>query len=497
MPAQGGAERQLTSFGKYAVWSADGSEIFFYSVLGDRIYAVSPNGGEAARELLHDFLSGGGWTWIGPHPDGRISAMGLHPRTGFGFYTVSRDGKRVLSSSLAKDLPLKWTMQQTRLLRFQWNAKGTALYLEAILNEVQNVWRVRVNPTTLEWVSAERLTTGSGPDAAAALSHDGKRMAFSTQRRSTRLWAFPFDSRLGRITGKGSAVTPEDAGAESPSLSPDGRFVGYSSRRPGRTRVDLLMTDIDANTTEVLGVYGSPVAWSRDSKTLAYALERPDRPPPGEWALAVRQLGGPERIIGPWSTKSVLLPQGWTCDGGAILGSYLSPLYLGTAKLALWPVAPTPADRVGRVLVEDPHRALFQGTFSPDCRWLSFVGQRLDDPSRVEIDVAPGSGAPPAEWMRIAPDHRWADKPRWAPDGKALYFISNQGSAFFNLWGIRFDPDRGRTIGAPFAITTFDSPGLAISSNVVSAEIGISARRAVLQMTTVTGGIWMLENVDR
>ena len=71
-------------------------------------------------------------------------------------------------------------------------------------------------------------------------------------------------------------MTPEDAGAESPSLSPDGRFVNYLSRRAGRNRVELLMTDIDANTTEVLGVYGGPGAWSRDSKTLAYALERPD-----------------------------------------------------------------------------------------------------------------------------------------------------------------------------------------------------------------------------
>ena len=175
--------------------------------MGDRIYAVSPNGGEAPRELLQDFLRGGGWTWIAPHPDGRISAMGLHLRTGFGFYTVSRDGKHVVSSSLAKDLPLQWTLQQTRLLRFQWNAKGTALYLEAILNEVQNLWRVQVNPATLEWVSAERLTTGSGPDAAAALSPDEKRIAFTVQRRSTRLWAYPFDSRSGRITGTGSALT--------------------------------------------------------------------------------------------------------------------------------------------------------------------------------------------------------------------------------------------------------------------------------------------------
>ena len=172
-------------------------------------------------------------------------------------------------------------------------------------------------------------------------------------------------------------------------------------------------------------------------------------------------------------------------------------LYTGIAKLALWPVAPAPADRVGQVLIEDPRRTLWQGHFSPNCRWLSFVAPKVDGPSGVEIEVAPATGAPAADWVRIAPDHPWPDKPRWAPDGKTLYFISNQGSSFFNLWGVRFDPDRGRPVGSPFVITTFDSPGLVISPDIASTEIGISAHRAVLTMATVTGSIWMLENVDR
>jgi hypothetical protein len=57
--------------------------------------------------------------------------MGLHAKTRFGFYTVSRDGGQVVSSKLASDLPLQWTNQGTRLVRFQWNATGTAIYLEA------------------------------------------------------------------------------------------------------------------------------------------------------------------------------------------------------------------------------------------------------------------------------------------------------------------------------------------------------------------------------
>ena len=46
-------------------------------------------------------------------------------------------------------------------------------------------------------------------------------------------------------------------------------------------------------------------------------------------------------------------------------------------------------------------------------------------------------------------------------------------------------------------ITRFDSPGLVISPDVSSTDIGIAQRRAVLTMASVTGNIWMLDNVDK
>ena len=251
IPAQGGAERRLTSFGTFPVWSPDGSEILFRTGLFERhsaLYAVSPEGGEPPRNLLQNFLRGGSWAWIAPHPDGRMSVMGLHAKTRFGFYTVSRDGRQVVSSKLATNLPLQWTNEGTRVARFQWNATGTAIYLEAILNEVRNVWRVRVDPATLDWLAAERLTTGSGPDAAAAISRDGSHLAFTVQRQSTRLWAFPFDARAGRIAGKGEPLTPEEGSVDVAALSPDGRYAAYSLRRAGRRSVEMLLTDIDSST---------------------------------------------------------------------------------------------------------------------------------------------------------------------------------------------------------------------------------------------------------
>jgi hypothetical protein len=46
-------------------------------------------------------------------------------------------------------------------------------------------------------------------------------------------------------------------------------------------------------------------------------------------------------------------------------------------------------------------------------------------------------------------------------------------------------------------LTQFNSPALMISPYTDVNELSVSAGRAVLPMLTVTGGIWMLENVDR
>ena len=46
-------------------------------------------------------------------------------------------------------------------------------------------------------------------------------------------------------------------------------------------------------------------------------------------------------------------------------------------------------------------------------------------------------------------------------------------------------------------ITRFDSPGRMVGPDVSETETGISDRRAMLTMATVTGNTWMLDNVDK
>ena len=84
VPAAGGPERQLTSFGVRPLWAPDGTEILFRSSLSGNstLHAVSAGGGDPPREILQPFLSGGTWFWISSHPDGRVSALGLHQTSG-------------------------------------------------------------------------------------------------------------------------------------------------------------------------------------------------------------------------------------------------------------------------------------------------------------------------------------------------------------------------------------------------------------------------------
>ena len=153
-----------------------------------------------------------------------------------------------------------------------------------------------------------------------------------------------------------------------------------------------------------------------------------------------------------------------------------------------------------RILLSSPAGAqLWNPTFSPDARWILFTVQRRGQNSvapSVECAVA-RAGTTPEQWVRIAPDHEWADKPHWGSDGRTVFFLSKGQTSHLNLWAAQFDPERGQPIGEPFALTHFDSSKRAISPYIDDSYLAMSPRRAVLQMSTVTGSVWMLENVDR
>ena len=495
VPALGGVERQLTTFGSHPSWSTDSAEILFVDAggLGDsesrrRLYAVAADDA-TTREILPEFLEAGAWSWIARHPDGRISALGQHRQFGRGFFAVKRDGGGIIHAALPPDFPVQFNDGGTLARRrFAWDPSGRALYLQAESNRVHNLWKVQVDPTTMVWKSAERLTTGAGPDVAASVSPDGTRLAFSTEQGSTRLWAFPLDP-VARRVGSGKALTEDGAIAASSSLSPDGQRVAYNLRRPGIDRDEMWITNIVNGTSELVAInaFGACV-WSPDGKAVAYGYVRLD-PRPITTRVAVRPLDGKERFISRW-TEKWFAASDWSAQHG-LIGTYAA------TALVLWPTTNPDADTPERVLISKPQTGHWQARYSPNGRWLSLLSNRTDRPSNPELVVVPADGSHPERWIRVAADHTWPDKPRWAPDGRTLYFLSRRPTSYLNLWAVRFDPERGTPVGEPYVLTTFDSPSVVISPDVQRAEMDVSSRHAILTMKTTAGSIWMLDNVDR
>jgi DNA-binding winged helix-turn-helix (wHTH) protein/WD40 repeat protein len=271
--ALGGAARKLTTFGAYPIWMPDGRDIFVgMGVEGAfaRAYLVSASGDESPREILSGFLESGAWEWMAPHPDGRISAIGSHRIDGFGFYTVSRDGRVVTIVKPPASLLLALSGEDAHpQRRFQWSPLGNAVYIEEVAaNEIQGLWKIPVAPTTLEWLSAERLTTGT--DSAPAISPDGTRLAFASQQTSSRAWLFPFDAAKGRLEGDGHPVTDEDTTIRAAGLSRDGRSILYCARRTGTSRIDALVTNLETGATSLLARSAVGLIESHDGTRHAY-----------------------------------------------------------------------------------------------------------------------------------------------------------------------------------------------------------------------------------
>jgi Tol biopolymer transport system component/DNA-binding SARP family transcriptional activator len=385
-------------------WSPDGSRLAF--VLGNAAFAYAANAiGNIAPSSIWMVRGSGGqpqrvtdaaslntspvWT-----PDGK-SLLFISDRDG------SRDLYRVeLSDGRSVRLTAGLSLHTIDLSR------DGRMLTYAGFTEYANIWSLPIPTQGPADLSASRpLTAGHQSIEGIALSHDGRWLAFDSDRAGRQaIYRMP-------IAGGEPAPIVESNGDDfMPAWSPDGREIAYYGFRQGRRRLFV---------SPVAG--GAPVAvapdsfnqrfpdWAPDGRQLVFHSDRTGR---FELYVVAREADG------GWGEPQQLTSDGgqearWSPDGTAIV--YVR----GTG---LWLVAPTGS--APRLLIDTgeqaaPHQPLL-AQWGPDGHSVYY--KVLDAEGRASIWTIPAGGGTPRLLVRFDDPVRPSPRAEFATDGKRLYF---------------------------------------------------------------------------
>jgi Tol biopolymer transport system component/DNA-binding winged helix-turn-helix (wHTH) protein len=443
-PSTGGQPRQLRSdfaAASYPVWAPDSRHILFLGNEDPKVL-VEPS------DNLQPGSASVDW-WVTPIDGGSAIATGANAAF------------RSLGLPSVSQLPETWTDE------------AAGVVMSATLDATQNLWVVPISSDNWRVSGApRRLTFGTTMDAQPSVA-GGHQMAFASLTGNLDIWSLPLDANRAEPSGPPQRVTADAFEHWYPAISEDGGKLAYSSRRSG-TR-DIWVKDLETGRETVVSTPPwsafAPV-FSVDGGRLAYRVQEKK-----DAVLEIVSLnsGAHERL------SECTTSGGWSSDGKSVLC-----LGTGSARISVFNLQ----SKHLAGLLNHPEWSLWNPRFSPDDRWVLF---NATTPGRSRIFVAPFRQAgpiPESEWIAIT-DSVWDDKPRWSPDGNAIYFISER-DGFRCVWAQRLDGSK-HPVGQAIAVFhAHEARRSMLNVPMGALEISVARDRLVFNMQERTGNIWMI-----
>lgn len=396
-----------------------------------------------------------------------IDQIVFHPNGSSIFYSGGLDGtQQVFQTTLKGDAPIQVSSGQTDVALQDVSSQGDKILCSSI-NETSDLWSVGLADGRSEVIANE-----PSEEFWPAFSPDGQTIAYETTPQADR----PFrGSVVVKALGSSSSQVVASEGS-IPVWSPDGKWLAFFKRtetgvsiwrvRPSgadaKKMADPPVMQPEYYSTPYLITSVSPLAWSRDSSSVAYPAKSGSSA--GVFVIAADGSQQPRQIAGDASTTGARCPI-WSRDGGSVI-SYLeskdrpyslviSPANGGATRafytsqqrfqllglsdsadsvlIAERPnaadLSPTPVEtRVSAVSIATgavkPATTLKNAYYanlhlSSDGRMLAFVTRSNNV---TELWTVPTSGGVPKKVMSDNDPKVLISSLAWAPDGRSIIF---------------------------------------------------------------------------
>lgn len=455
MPALGGLGRKIAESGNFPSWSPDGSTIIYSAGPqgSQKIRNISASGGDASEIFLR-FTSG-------DSPRNALYPSYSSDSRWIVFEAQPNDWIYVVSAAGGEPQLI------ARGRRPVWNADSTAIiYSSGEPGKNFSLWQIRFSLPEGKVVGEPApLTVSRGRDTQAAVSRDGKLIAFTGQDVEFNIERMPFDAESGREMGEPKAITSGHSLNYFFDVAPDGRSVVFESHRG--TNFHIWRTDIaEASLNQLTSDpnFDDHVPkWSPDGHTIAFTRKgvKETNVKPDVWLMA--QDGANPQPLFHEATDFRWMP-----DGRGIV--YVSAL---DRQLYFYDV---PAKSSRRLTDELGIPGVF--TVSPNGQWVVYQSTIK---GTVDVRGVQTSGGPS---RAIVETPREDYHPFVSPTGKWLYFQPDHK----NLYRVP-GPAQGWQQAEPEKVTNFAESGLFLEDPQISRD----GRWLLYSRARITGDIWIMK----